>query len=767
MLILKEPIKLRSLFPMVPLTDGFFERIDANYKQLQAKYNTEELFYLLNQSPESYSEEDGMTTIVTQNRNERNQEVRLEMVYNLFNRLMMSDSSDFTYQDTVFVHNMLEKLGVRNVSEFMKQLYEIQQDTKNTKQLLNIYRNHTETLRTMIESVNMQEEKEGKKDNTDNHTFPVYWMHNEIFKRLQTGNVYHTVAAFQKDKVHYQSSIGTGEIEMAGQIHTSEALELRSLENKILMSENTLLEHRVNIYEEGTEEGSGEKEQIIHELAQAVLLNIAGNLYQSGSERRVSGKNLWYRFEGEFHQVLEDTFNRFSKYHFHDIREARHSTPNLYQHNVNELRKEKILKLHNILEVSEKKDIKNIASEEKFVNIESLKENVYLSDEENMVNRKAVERKFLEETLKTERQREESIQRITADEEFQILNEINRTNRSLEHHAESLEKDREQEKRLIEELRLLNEENRRKLEETEKKEEVYQKTLPVQIDKKRTRQETLLLLSHPELFEEYTEETTVSLPEVERRLKETEIEITKRLLGESTEQIENLVKEEERLHRKYSESIKQTGKSIRQHRSEEVREQLTEEVQQYLTEEVSKLPEMRKTVLTYLDMVSREKIEEEFYQNKKYVTEEQQIESMNEAFLHLRQNNLQETVEQLKKKGELNVFRRQRQQPSVAKRSVPLYHKETDTLTTEMPERSTAPTRVSERTEELISQKITGKIATDQQIHQQMSRPVKKESEHITEMINKGVQRQLNTISEQVYHKLEKKLSNDRRRRGY
>ena len=72
MLILKEPIKLRSLFPMVPLTDGFFERIDANYKQLQAKYNTEELFYLLNQSPESYSEDDGMTTIVTQNRNERN-----------------------------------------------------------------------------------------------------------------------------------------------------------------------------------------------------------------------------------------------------------------------------------------------------------------------------------------------------------------------------------------------------------------------------------------------------------------------------------------------------------------------------------------------------------------------------------------------------------------------------------------------------------------------------------------------------------------------
>ena len=75
----------------------------------------------------------------------------------------------------------------------------------------------------------------------------------------------------------------------------------------------------------------------------------------------------------------------------------------------------------------------------------------------------------------------------------------------------------------------------------------------------------------------------MSLPEVESRLKETlketEIEITKRLQGESTEQIENLVKEEERLHRKYSESIKQTGKSIRQHRSEEVREHLTEEVQ--------------------------------------------------------------------------------------------------------------------------------------------------------------------------------------------
>ena len=42
-----------------------------------------------------------------------------------------------------------------------------------------------------------------------------------------------------------------------------------------------------------------------------------------------------------------------------------------------------------------------------------------------------------------------------------------------------------------------------------------------------------------------------------------------------------------------------------------------------------------------------------------------------------------------------------------------------------------------------------------------------RETENINELIQQGLQRQVNALSEQVYNKLEKRLQNEKRRRGY
>lgn len=216
MLILKEPIKLKSFSLMVNVQDGFLDRLEGNYMLMQQKYDSKDLFYLLNQAPEVYVKERKMTTIVVNNQNQTNQKIRLEMIHNLFNRLMMAGTDRFTYQDAVFVQSMLAKLGVRNVSEFMKQIYEMQRDTRQVSQLSDLYETYMESVRTIVQNAKKYKEEKQEQQKEENYIAPLYWIHDEIFKRLQTGNVYHTISAFQKNAVNF---IGIRNKETEGNFH--------------------------------------------------------------------------------------------------------------------------------------------------------------------------------------------------------------------------------------------------------------------------------------------------------------------------------------------------------------------------------------------------------------------------------------------------------------------------------------------------------------------------------------------------------------------
>ena len=52
-------------------------------------------------------------------------------------------------------------------------------------------------------------------------------------------------------------------------------------------------------------------------------------------------------------------------------------------------------------------------------------------------------------------------------------------------------------------------------------------------------------------------------------------------------------------------------------------------------------------------------------------------------------------------------------------------------------------------------------------VHHQAQHTLVKETEDLTELIQKGVQRQIGTISDQIYTKLEKRLQNEKKRRGF
>lgn len=585
MLILKEPVKLKSLSPIIRRTDGFYERMHANYQVLWAKYGPEDLFHLLSLPPQVYVNEGGMTTFVTQNHNQMNQDVRLLLVHNLINRLMTAEVSRLTYQDMVYVQTMLQRLGVKNVSEFMEQLYETRKDTQNIRKLTGLYEKNMTVLREAVQTTgadgNIRERKkadrmpgEREEQAKENKRPYIYWLHQEIFRHLRSEAVYHTAAAFQKDAVYHYDQIKEREAKMAGQVRTLAVLRLHRLHQEVLTEETPLVSHRMNLYEEGTGGEPGGKDRILQELAGAVLLNLTDDLYQLRAEEISENRSSWYRIQGDLREIIQNTLDRFQAYHLSGITERRQEIRHTLQRSANEFREQEILRLREILETEEgqeeeaadvsvlaiREELERKREEERAVSREltELTRQQELIREQEIIGR---DHSKSEEQKLPERQRildwndrggsenemhgaaAERMHRLTGAEERRALEELNQTNQSLQNQnfAEQLEnqpfsnaKEKEQMYALREEVRRLNEENRRKMKETVEE----NRNSSVQIDRERTRKETLLLLEHPELAGRYIQK--------EEPPKREEAEITARLL-ERMEEHTRLTEEIRRL----------------------------------------------------------------------------------------------------------------------------------------------------------------------------------------------------------------------------
>ncbi|MCI8796970.1 MAG: hypothetical protein HFG89_08980 [Dorea sp.] len=564
MLILKEPLELKSLSPIIGQSDGFFDRMNANYQVLWAKYKQEELFHMMSLPPEIYINEGESATFITQNESHATQEMRLEMVYNLLNRLMMAGAPQFTYQDGVYVQTMLHKLGVKNVSEFMRQLYEMQEDTQNVKQLSELYERNLTVLKRAVRNVkeqservihkpqkiletrkekelrNIQEPPEEIQESLEerDRERTLGRLHQEIFRRLRSSDVYHTVTAFQKDAVYHYRQIKSQEAGMAEQTRTLSMLRLHELESRVLEENYPLISHRVNLYEEGMEENYQE-ETVQNELAGAVLLNLSDNFYRLRMNESRENRVLWYQFKGDLRQILEDTLNRFQNSHLQRISGRDYEFYRSYQESVNAFRRQEISRLKEVLRAEAEEvpsgkvfllnegGVASLYSQEgvRKVLLDMREELKKRQEEEQAVimelTRLVSERELIRRRLDTENKSwvftDERVHRLSGTEELQAIEEINQVSREISEGLTKTAVDAGQIRRLEEEVRRLNEENRRRMKEEKetkntesfrkiRESNIVRQTVPVQIDKKKTREETLLLLEHPELAEGYYRE---------------------------------------------------------------------------------------------------------------------------------------------------------------------------------------------------------------------------------------------------------------------
>ena len=317
MLTIHTPIELTVNPSMLQLNDNFTERITGNYKILGARLEPEDMLHFLSEPPEIYLAEGGMTSLVNNQNNVENRTLKMDVINNVLNRILVSDTYHMTYQDEVFITSILKKIGVTDVREFIRQVQNVRQETKNTTQLTDLYWSQSEALSQLLEFRQEQAKQENPQETEEQaEGAPVFWLQQEIMNRLQTGVIYQELRNYISNSLHQSSFIGGAEMQISEQTITAQQILLNKLKNYTTTEEQPLVYHYLNTYEMGDEIQVEEShDQVVSQMVQAVLLNALHQMYAIRTEELLRQDNVWYQLAGAVYQAAENTYQRFDAYH--------------------------------------------------------------------------------------------------------------------------------------------------------------------------------------------------------------------------------------------------------------------------------------------------------------------------------------------------------------------------------------------------------------------------------------------------------------------
>lgn len=311
MLTIREPIRLKTGRPMQGIRQDMAEKIQANYSLMKLAIRKEELLHITSQPAEIYFADSENFQILTNINNQNQQEVRLEVINNLMNRILVAQTDNFTYQDTVYISNVLRKLGIRDEKTFMKQVFELQNEHKETKQLLQSYEKNQEVLKQLLKSEVELKKSVVSKQQTVAEQERRYYIHDEIFKRLETGKIYQDMRQFSKNYLHESLQINHGEMQMAEQTRLIQNFLLQNIKNEVTGKIAPLQYVHNNRYEylqEITEDMTLEMEE---QISAAILLNLAEQSYILRHNQVEENTHYWYSIARSLFETSENTWKRY------------------------------------------------------------------------------------------------------------------------------------------------------------------------------------------------------------------------------------------------------------------------------------------------------------------------------------------------------------------------------------------------------------------------------------------------------------------------
>ncbi len=430
MLTIREPISLKIHKPMQSVREDMAEKMKANYGIMNTLIRKEELLHITSEPPEIYFAEGNDLNLFTNIKNENVQEVRLDVINNLLNRIMVSQTENFTYQDTVYISSILRKLGIRDEKTFMKQVFALQNEHKETNNLLKKYESSSNILKQLFVEEKERRAKEEAKEDMPLSEETRWYIHDEIFKRLETAKVYQDMRSFTKGVTDVSRQIFRTELNVGEQSTLINNFKLNAIKNEITGSKAPLYFFRNNEYEFVQEMEENITENVEEQISAAILLNIADQVYALRQEKVEENNHYWYSVAGALFQSAENTWKRYEANLLEQKKVVNNITNTLEQ--VNETKRiegdtiEKIVKEYTTLS----EQIVRKTENNNFINVEG---NVY-SSTGDIVNidrgsfhltKEELELNFLKNEEEEEKKKEPVVTAAQLKKQLEVFNERN------------------------------------------------------------------------------------------------------------------------------------------------------------------------------------------------------------------------------------------------------------------------------------------------------------------------------------------------------
>ncbi len=293
-----------------------YARITSSYSLMNSEISSEDLLHVVTQPPEVFLLGGDETNIFNSNVSVENiNSNKYEILNNLINRIMLSATERFTYRDSVYITNILRKLGITDVRSFMKQVFEVMQEHDNTKSQITLL---TESINQYVlperEEVRRRTGEAPKAAEAAGMEEHPYFLHQRILERLGTQQIYETVAAFVNTSVP-ADEVTVNQLTIAEQIRTGDHLHLQNLQNEITMQAVPLVYQHENVYEEEETEIVDESNttNVSQSLTKAVLLSLIDKIYEvKGGDVHVHN-NGWYHTANALYESSSDTIERYAQ----------------------------------------------------------------------------------------------------------------------------------------------------------------------------------------------------------------------------------------------------------------------------------------------------------------------------------------------------------------------------------------------------------------------------------------------------------------------
>ena len=246
MLTIHTPIELTVDPSMLTINDNFAERLTGNYQMIGNGLEPEDMLHFLSEPPEVYLAEGGMTALIENNKIVENQNLKFDVINNVLNRILVSDTYRMTYQDQVFIKSVLNKMGITDVREFIRQVQNSKEEIKNVSYLTDLYWDQQETVSRLLEYRKLRaEQSDEKEEETEQRqTEDGLWLHQEIMNRLKTAVVYQEVKNYISTSTQQFRNITAAQMQISEQNVVVQNILLNKLRNYTRIEEQPLVYHQ-------------------------------------------------------------------------------------------------------------------------------------------------------------------------------------------------------------------------------------------------------------------------------------------------------------------------------------------------------------------------------------------------------------------------------------------------------------------------------------------------------------------------------------------